>query len=103
MRLRYKTSIPRPTTRRRRSAATRQRRTSARRNPHMSTRSSNGNGKVGVMSRRGFLKGAGVTAVGTALGESALEALAAPDAEMRRPVLGPGSVKINLDINGQQK
>src|SRR3954464_2578821 len=69
----------------------------------MSTRSSNGKPKLGVMSRRGFLKGAGVTAVGTALGENALEALAAPDAEMRRPVLGPGSVKISLDINGQKK
>jgi len=68
----------------------------------MSTRSSNGK-PFGVMSRRGFLKGAGVTAVGTALGESALEALAAPDGEARRPVLGPGSVKINLDINGEQK
>src|SRR4051812_14988830 len=68
----------------------------------MSTRSSNGK-TFGVMSRRGFLKGAGVTAVGTALGESALEAFAAPDAEASRPVLGPSAVKINLDINGQQK
>ena len=68
----------------------------------MSTRSSNGK-PFGVMSRRGFLKGAGVTAVGTALGDTALEALAAPESEVSRPVLGPGSVKINLDINGEQK
>jgi len=67
----------------------------------MSTR--NDRTKIGVMSRRGFLKGAGVTAVGTALGESALEAFAAQDASVSRPVLGPGSIKINLDINGQQK
>ena len=69
----------------------------------MSTRSSTGKTKLGVMSRRGFLKGAGVTAVGTALGESALEAFAQNDSSVSRPVLGPGSVKISLDINGQKK
>jgi aerobic-type carbon monoxide dehydrogenase small subunit (CoxS/CutS family) len=54
------------------------------------------------MSRRGFLKGAGVTAVGTALGESALEAFAQAQ-PLSRPVLGPSAVKINLDINGAEK
>ena len=68
----------------------------------MSERSKNPKLKPGVMTRRGFLKGAGVTAVGTALGESALESFA-QDAQSRRPVLGPGSVKIKLDINGQSK
>ncbi|CAN5420151.1 hypothetical protein BH09PLA1_BH09PLA1_33990 [soil metagenome] len=68
----------------------------------MSTRSENENLKPVGMTRRGFLKGAGVTAVGTALGESALEALAAQNIEMSRPVLGPGAIKINLDINGKK-
>ncbi|MGH7175826.1 MAG: 2Fe-2S iron-sulfur cluster-binding protein [Tepidisphaeraceae bacterium] len=68
----------------------------------MSTRN-DGRTKFGAMTRRGFLKGAGVTAVGTALGESALEALAQQNAGARSPVLGPGAVKFNLDINGQRK
>jgi aerobic-type carbon monoxide dehydrogenase small subunit (CoxS/CutS family) len=37
------------------------------------------------------------------LGESALEALAAQDTHTGASVLGPGAVKINLDINGQKK
>lgn len=73
----------------------------------MSTKSPNSNtagkSRFGAMTRRGFLKGAGVTAVGTALGESAIEALAQDRARESRPVLGPGAVQINLDINGQKK
>jgi len=60
----------------------------------MSERSKNSKLKPGVMTRRGFLKGAGVTAVGTALGESALETFAAQDAQSRRGFVGPGAVKI---------
>ena len=60
----------------------------------MSTKSPNpetgGKTRFGVMSRRGFLRGAGVTAVGTALGESALEALAQDKPTHATPVLGPG-------------
>jgi aerobic-type carbon monoxide dehydrogenase small subunit (CoxS/CutS family) len=55
------------------------------------------------MTRRGFLKGAGVTAVGTALGESALEVLAQDRPQQGTSVLGPGTVKIKLDINGQKR
>ena len=69
----------------------------------MSTQSKEGKSRFGFMSRRGFLKGAGVTAVGTALGESALEALAQDRANAGPAMLGPGAVQIKLDINGQQK
>jgi aerobic-type carbon monoxide dehydrogenase small subunit (CoxS/CutS family) len=68
----------------------------------MSSRSTETKSRFGAMSRRGFLKGAGVTAVGTALGESALEAFA-QDQPLSQPVLGPSAVKINLDINGAKK
>ena len=73
----------------------------------MSTKSPNpetgGKTRFGVMSRRGFLRGAGVTAVGTALGESALEALAQDKPTQATPVLGPGVAKLNLNVNGQKK
>jgi xanthine dehydrogenase YagT iron-sulfur-binding subunit len=52
-------------------------------------------------SRRGFLKGAGVAAAGAAIGETALEAMAA---EKQSPqVLGPGPTSITLKVNGQDK
>ena len=69
----------------------------------MATQSQDAKTRVGVMSRRGFLKGAGVTAVGTALGESALEAFAQDRGNAGPAMLGPGAVQIKLDINGQAK
>ena len=68
----------------------------------MSTRN-DGRIRPGGMTRRGFLKGAGVTAVGTAIGESALVALAEQSDKTSASVLGPGPVKISLDINGQKR
>src|SRR5262245_7043591 len=54
------------------------------------------------MSRRGFLKGAGVSAAGAALADTGLTALAQNEATNRsRPVLGPGAVDVKLRINGK--
>jgi len=53
------------------------------------------------MTRRGFLKGAGVAAAGAAIADGGLEALAQ---EKKGPaVLGPGPVPITLKVNGQDK
>jgi len=54
------------------------------------------------MSRRGFLKGAGVAAAGAALVETSVESLA-QDAKESRAVLGPGPVPVTLKINGIDK
>ena len=58
-------------------------------------------GRLGGMTRRGFLKGAGVAAAGAAIAEGGLEALA--QEKESRPVLGPGSVPVTLKVNGQDK
>src|SRR5690348_6670001 len=62
----------------------------------------NGRRKDGF-TRRGFLKGAGVTAVGTVLADSGLTALAEKQAEQGPRMLGPGAVNVSLKINGQDK
>jgi aerobic-type carbon monoxide dehydrogenase small subunit (CoxS/CutS family) len=54
------------------------------------------------LSRRGFLKGAGIAAAGAALVETSVEALA-QDAKESRPVLGPGPAPVTLNINGAEK
>ena len=62
------------------------------------------NDKPGAMSRRGFLKGAGVTAAGAALAESGLTALAEEQAQRdAAKIVGPGPVKMTLKVNGQDK
>jgi aerobic-type carbon monoxide dehydrogenase small subunit (CoxS/CutS family) len=54
-------------------------------------------------SRRGFLKGAGVAAAGAAIGEGALTAMG-QEAQARGPeVLGPGTARITLKVNGADK
>ena len=64
-----------------------------------------GDGQKGSMTRRGFLKGAGLTAAGAAIVEGGLlgvkEAAAAAAAEPR--VLGPGLVPVTLRVNGAAK
>jgi aerobic-type carbon monoxide dehydrogenase small subunit (CoxS/CutS family) len=56
------------------------------------------------LTRRGFLKGAGVTAIGTAIADSGLTELAeAQQREALRPILGPGATRITLKVNGQDK
>src|ERR1051325_5944752 len=64
----------------------------------------NGSGNGSNLTRRGFLKGAGVTAIGTAIAETGLAELAeARQHESSRPVLGPGAVRVALKVNGQDK
>jgi xanthine dehydrogenase YagT iron-sulfur-binding subunit len=53
------------------------------------------------MSRRGFLKGAGVTAVSTALLDTGFAHAAEAQARAAEPkVLGPGAVPVTLNVNG---
>jgi xanthine dehydrogenase YagT iron-sulfur-binding subunit len=64
-----------------------------------------GDEQKGSMTRRGFLKGAGLTAAGAAIVEGGLlgvqEAAAAAAAEPR--VVGPGRVPVTLRVNGAAK
>lgn len=59
---------------------------------------------VGGISRRGFLKGAGITAAGTALLEGVQvfshEAAAATHSDVKE--FGPGPVPVTLNVNGKQ-
>src|SRR5262245_44325245 len=57
------------------------------------------------LTRRGFLKGAGVTAAGAAIAESGLAAFAEETAGAKgsRPVLGPEPFKLTLQVNGADK
>ena len=56
------------------------------------------------ISRRGFLKGAGMTAAGTALleGVQTLRAEIAPEKASGTHVLGPGPVPVTLHVNGKE-
>jgi len=55
------------------------------------------------LTRRGFLKGAGVTAAGAAIAESGLAELARAQAEQAvAAVLGPGPTMVTLRINGAE-
>src|SRR5205085_4048070 len=53
-------------------------------------------------SRRDFLRGSGAAAAATALGEAALPAVAAPAGEEKGEVagMGPGPVRLRLEVNG---
>src|SRR5690348_1367334 len=62
----------------------------------------NAGGHTSALSRRGFLKGTGMTAVGAALLDNGLAELAHAREEESK-VLGPGSLSITLNINGQDK
>jgi aerobic-type carbon monoxide dehydrogenase small subunit (CoxS/CutS family) len=56
------------------------------------------------LSRRGFLKGAGVTAAGAAIVETGLASFAeAAEQEKAQQILGPGSISITLKVNGVDK
>jgi xanthine dehydrogenase YagT iron-sulfur-binding subunit len=55
------------------------------------------------LSRRQFLKGSGVAAAASALGTAPLPAFAEEGDEARGvPGMGPGPVKLELNVNGQQ-
>ncbi len=58
----------------------------------------------GAITRRGFLRGAGLTAAGTALldGVQALGSAAHTPEEPALPKAGPGPVAITLNLNGKQ-
>jgi aerobic-type carbon monoxide dehydrogenase small subunit (CoxS/CutS family) len=53
------------------------------------------------LTRRGFLKGAGVAAAGTILADE-IQSIAA-EAKQGAAVLGPGAAPITLKVNGQEK
>jgi xanthine dehydrogenase YagT iron-sulfur-binding subunit len=56
------------------------------------------------LSRRGFLKGAGVSAAGTVLLDTTLAQVAEAQAQAAEPkVMGPGAVPITLKVNGESK
>ena len=56
------------------------------------------------LSRRGFLKGAGITAAGAAIAETGLAAFTeAAEAQKDATVLGPDAFAITLSVNGQSK
>ena len=56
------------------------------------------------LSRRAFIKGAGVTAAGSVLLDSTVIALAQDNAAQKsREVLGPNAVSITLNINGKEQ
>ncbi len=60
-------------------------------------------GRNGI-TRRGFLKGAGITAAGTALldGVHAFNAQAAPVGNQGVTLLGPGAIPVTLNVNGKE-
>ncbi|WP_428939899.1 (2Fe-2S)-binding protein [Fontivita pretiosa] len=56
------------------------------------------------LTRRGFLKGAGVTAAGAAIAESGLAELARAQAEQAAAaVVGPGPTTVTLRVNGTER
>jgi xanthine dehydrogenase YagT iron-sulfur-binding subunit len=55
------------------------------------------------MSRRGFLKGAGISAAGAAIVETGLAEFAEAQAQQAPRVLGPGLAKVTLKVNGAAK
>ena len=59
-------------------------------------------GRSGI-TRRGFLKGAGITAAGTALldGVHAFNAEAAPTGQQGVTLMGPGATPVTLNVNGK--
>ena len=58
--------------------------------------------KQGSISRRGFLKGAGITAAGTVIAGSGVLSLNAQTSEKDKAV-GPGTVHIQMKVNGRTR
>ena len=57
--------------------------------------------RKGGVSRRGFLKGAGLTAAGTMVLDAGLAEIRSPEAAPEARVLGPGPVPVTLRVNGR--
>lgn len=55
------------------------------------------------VTRRGFLKGAGLTAAGAAILEKGLLATSEAASSASSPVVGPGSVPVLLRVNGAER
>ncbi|HEY1686968.1 MAG TPA: (2Fe-2S)-binding protein [Tepidisphaeraceae bacterium] len=55
------------------------------------------------LTRRGFLKGAGLAAAGAAIADSGIAAMAEEAAAAGPKTVGPGMVNVSLTINGQVK
>jgi aerobic-type carbon monoxide dehydrogenase small subunit (CoxS/CutS family) len=55
------------------------------------------------LSRRGFLKGAGITAAGAAIADSTISAFAQQQAEAGPKIVGPKPIPVTLKINGADK
>lgn len=55
------------------------------------------------LSRRGFLKGAGLTTVGTVALQTGVLGSAMPEATLDEKSLGPDAVLINLNVNGRSR
>jgi len=63
-----------------------------------------GSKKPDALSRRGFLRGAGISAAGAALLDGGVSALAEEQARAdQRKVLGPGPVPVTLNVNGTEQ
>lgn len=59
---------------------------------------------AGGITRREFLKGTGAAIAGTAVLDTKLQAaVASPEAPQRGAAVGPGPVRILLDVNGRQQ
>ena len=56
-----------------------------------------------ALSRRAFLKGAGVTTAGTVAMSSGLLSFTASEAPVKTAVMGPGETKLQLNINGRSE
>ncbi len=69
----------------------------------MSNRSRRFPADAAALSRRGFLKGAGITAAGAAIAESGLATLAEAQQTQSRPIYGPGMTSVTLKVNGVEK
>ncbi|HEX8523805.1 MAG TPA: (2Fe-2S)-binding protein [Tepidisphaeraceae bacterium] len=54
------------------------------------------------LTRRGFLKGAGVAATAAAIGDASLEAMGQEQAAENK-IIGPGATKITLRVNGENR
>lgn len=56
----------------------------------------------GNLSRRGFLKGAGITAAGTVIASSGVLSLKGQALEKSK-LIGPGTINIKMNVNGRQR
>lgn len=56
----------------------------------------------GSLSRRGFLRGAGITAAGTVIASSGVLSLKGQSA-IKDKTLGPGTINVKMEVNGRER